>query len=151
MDWSLLCYSPYSVIQYWVARPTLDEECLALLSAPTWIPDLPLSEYLLYFIITCALEAPFYMAMRQISWQRRVAAIFILNIATHPLVTFFWPVFLDRWDFTTAGMITTAELFAPLTESLILWLGFKVPAARAFLFAFLANLVSWGLGLYVTV
>ncbi|MEQ1875028.1 MAG: hypothetical protein ABL958_00185 [Bdellovibrionia bacterium] len=151
MDWTLFCYTPYSVIQYFVARPTLHEECNMLLSAPTWLPDMPLSEYLLYLIITCGLEAPFYMSIRSLSWQKRVAAIFILNIATHPAVTFLWPVFLDKYDFTTAGMILTVETFAPVTEALILIFGFRVKPATAILVAFLANLVSWGLGLYVAV
>jgi len=151
MDWSLYCYTPYSIIQFFIKPDSLDLECRMLLEAPTWLPNVGVLEYFVLFALTCGLEAPFYMSIRSLNWSKRFRALIALNLATHPAVTFIWPHIMYGLDQNAGAYILAAETFAPVVEALLLIFVFKVGAPAAFLFAILANLVSWGFGLYLIV
>jgi hypothetical protein len=75
---------------------------------------------------------------------RRVAAVCLAQLATHPAVWFIWPLF--GWPRPTYLLV--AEAFALITEALIYRLAFeRLLWSRAFAASALANGVSVAVGL----
>ena len=145
------CYGPSRLVQYWLFREKLPLECWSTLNMEMSLPDLTLGSYLLLFSLTLLLEFGIYWAI--LRRQRKLADIAVssvcLNIATHPAVTFLFPVLAVRQQATTAVYITQAEIFAPLVEALLLYFVFSLPARTSLLASLTANLVSWGVGLAI--
>lgn len=151
MDWDRICYTPYSIFEFFLKPEAMNEACQALLGSPAWPPVMNFTEYALLFAIVCALEAPLYLNIRSLSWRMRFAALIKLNLATHPLITYAWPLLLNHYQVSTASLILSGEFFAFVTEMLLLYFGFKVSLKTAFIFSLLANLFSWSFGLYLIV
>ncbi len=80
---------------------------------------------------------------------RALALILILNLATHPLVTFVFPMFGQGLGLNMASAIVLKETFAPLVETLILRRGSNLSWSEAAALAVAANLFSWWLGAYI--
>lgn len=73
---------------------------------------------------------------------------FVLNLATHPVVFILIPIILTQFEANYLNYLVVAEIFAPLTEALILVYFYKIKFNRAFFAAIAANLFSWSVGVY---
>jgi hypothetical protein len=70
------------------------------------------------------------------SLQRRIAAVCLAQLATHPAVWFIWPLF----DWPRPTYLLVAETFALITETLIYrFVLERIPWSRAFAASALAN------------
>lgn len=107
-----------------------------------------LLDYLSLFSLTYALETPIYfLGLRKYSKLRQILFIsLVLNLATHPIVCFLFPVLADILRMNYDQYLILAEVFAPLVEFLLLRFVFKFSMQRSLLVAVAANLVSWLIG-----
>lgn len=106
-------------------------------------------EYAKILAATLALEFPLYwLFFRSMGWKKVVALTFVVNLASHPLVTFAWPLLIQKMGWSFGHFILAAELFAPIVETLIIRYGWKISWKRSILAAFVANLLSWTMGSY---
>jgi len=104
--------------------------------------------YALYFFWTCVIEAPVYaFALRTLTWRRRAAAIVGLNLATHPLVYFAFPLLALRLHWDPLRAVLAAEAFAVLVEAVLLWRMRRSGSfVAALAYSFAANLASFVFG-----
>ena len=95
------------------------------------------------FLFTQAVEVPIYLyALPRERWAILVA--FGASALTHPLVWYFFPVLFDYWEPQGFLMMAIfAEAFAVFAEAM--WLS-RFQVKHAFLWAFVANMSSVGLG-----
>jgi hypothetical protein len=104
-------------------------------------------EWILVFLLTLVLETPVVMILTRklgVSAGRRLALILFANLATHPLVWFFFPANHLNWVTQTV----LAEIWAFGAEAIFYWLVFRpITFARATLLSVAANGVSLGIGL----
>ncbi|HON52323.1 MAG TPA: hypothetical protein P5243_01655 [Bacteroidales bacterium] len=68
---------------------------------------------------------------------------FILSFATLPYVWFVFPYFIHQRFL----YISVSEMFAFVTEAILLWSIFKVPIKHSFVLSFCANICSYIIGL----
>jgi hypothetical protein len=110
-----------------------------------------LQTYLALFLITCLLEAPVYWVglHRQLSVAKTFWVIVLVNLATHPAVTWLFPRFFLQINSTNRDYLMVSEVSAILVEAFLLMIIFNVSKRRAMVVSFLANLFSWWSGLYV--
>lgn len=140
------CITPWMLVLNFFQSHTCGELYFAGLPADSFT----FVEYLPYFLKTYILEFPlYYLLLKNIKNFKQLLAInLILNIATHPMVFFGFPYLLAFFDADYRTYLVVAEIFAPLTEALVLILVYKISWARAFTVATIANLISWGIGVY---
>lgn len=147
------CFSPLSLVIAFFRPAHLDPICAAVLFEQTHPAYVRLARYLIYFSATCVLEAPFYWvasAGRQtLTTGRRVAQIIILNLATHPAVTWLFPAIFSAMNRPYRDTLFFSESFAWIVEALILRFAYKYEPARAVVASISANLFSWWAGLYL--
>ena len=105
--------------------------------------------YLTLLALTCLLESSVYwfFLFHQLTKKRILLAVLLVNLATHPLVTWGFSAFFRCWQRPNKDYLLASELFAFLLEGWILGKGFGVPLKRAAAASVSANLV----GLYVAV
>src|SRR5205085_98388 len=97
--------------------------CWRALSEPELSPVVPFFAWLMVFGLTCLLEAPFYLtALRGTGhgWGKRLIALLLPNLATHPLVYFVIPWVVSRFEGPHIVTLTVGEIFAPLAEAALL-------------------------------
>ena len=73
----------------------------------------------------------------------------LMNIATHPIVSWFFPWLMNTLQRPTSNYILLSELFAPLAEAILLRYVFKLSWRLSLLASIFANIFSWWAGLYV--
>lgn len=101
-----------------------------------WIRD-----WLAAFVLTLGIEllVAFLLLSHEPSRARRVAALLLVNLATHPIVWFVCPAL----RLPAAARFAIAELFAMATEAwafTVIWP--KLPRSKACLVALVANSAS---------
>ena len=151
------CFKPITLFTY-ALRPTLvDGRCADILGDLTLAP-LDTWTYLSAFGLTCMVEAPFYLAAFRLSnarlgkkpvpmtLRRMLMAIVTINLATHPMVVFGFPALFAAHGRPLGEAMLGGEIFAPVTEAMLLLWAFDVPSRRAWIGAVTANLCSWWLG-----
>ncbi len=145
------CFGPLSLVEYWFAPQTLRLECWSALNIEMDPTSPGAGEYLALIAITLALEFVVYFLFlkKRFVFFKVVRVNLFLNLATHPLVTFLFPLLIAKAQMSVAGYITAAEIFAPLVETILLVFLFRIPLALAAVSSFLANLTSWALGLWL--
>jgi len=143
------CYGPWRIFQYWFFPADLPMDCLVPLNSDVGAMDLGVGRYLLLFGLTFLIELPIYrLALKGLPTKKILLVTLLLNLATHPIVTFLFPWGAqDR--FTMGGYVASAEVFAPAVEAALLVFLYRVSPTRAVPGAVLANLSSWGLGLWL--
>lgn len=106
--------------------------------------------YLPYFLKTFLLELIIYWLFlrNQKSLTEILQIDFILNLATHPVVFFLMPIIVMGLNGNYLNYLVAAEVFAPLTEAIILVYFYKLSWPRALQAAITANLFSWSVGIY---
>lgn len=145
------CLAPNVLFDFYTNRQ-LELECTVLLSSSETPVSMSLLTYVSTFAWTCGLEALVYLPLllaRKNKLTRALALILILNLATHPLVTFVFPMFGQGLGLNMASAIVLKETFAPLVETLILRRGSNLSWSEAAALAVAANLFSWWLGAYI--
>ena len=108
--------------------------------------------YLQFFLLTCFLESIFYFffgKLQKLTSLKILKQIFILNLATHPIVFFIFPYFLEKAGSDIFTYIWSAEFFAFIIEALILKWYYHYPWKRAVWASGLANLFSWSVGVWL--
>lgn len=126
------CDHSFSVFQYF-----LTGECAEVFASPPADPAIGFGTYLLFFALTCLFEWP---------WYRKPLRVLFLNLLTHPLVVWGWPVLIRNLGGGYGAYVLAAEAFAPALEAWALHRIWKVPARRAVWMALGANLFSWLVG-----
>ncbi len=126
------CDHSFSVFQYF-----LKGECAEVFAPAPSDPGIGIGAYLLFFALTCLFEWP---------WYRKPVRVLFLNLLTHPLVVWGWPVLIRNLGGGYGTYVLTAEAFAPTLEAWALHRIWKVPARRAVWIALGANLFSWLVG-----
>jgi hypothetical protein len=146
------CYTPLVVIKAAFASNQLDALCLASLKNIVTRNQISLGSYLLIFAATILLESPIYFLAGKYCGQtiRRICGqILLLNLATHPIVTWIIPPLAEGWRLDGLTTVLISEIFAPIVEAILLRKVYKYTRPIAILAAILANLCSWWLGLYL--
>jgi len=145
------CVSPLSLWLSFTSSPSLRLACQVILEGTTEATHMPFQQYLVFFMLTCLMEGPIYWwaTPHILSPLRRIFVIFWVNIATHPVVTWVFPLLFSRLHRPNRETILTSELFAPVIEALMLKFQFKLPWHRALLASGVANLLSWWGGAYL--
>ena len=151
------CFQPITLLTY-VLHPThFDSVCADVLGDLTLAP-LDTWTYLSALSLTCVVEAPFYLAafclsnallgkkLAPMTLRRMLMAIVTINLATHPMVVFGFPALFAAHGRPLGEAMLGGEIFAPVTEALLLGWAFEVPWRRAWIGAVAANLCSWWLG-----
>lgn len=140
------CITPWNLI--WnLFNP---HQCSEIYELTTLTEPFSIFEYLPYFLKTFALELPiYYLFLRNLKNIPTILKInSIVNLATHPIVFYIIPLILMQLNSTYLHYLITAEIFAPLTEALILYRFYRLSPGRALIAAICANLFSWSLGVY---
>lgn len=140
---SATCYYPWNLLSY---------ECGLVLETSILRSQSSLLFYLGIFLMTCALESIFYFIfgkIQKLTTPNILQQILILNLATHPIVFFFFPYILEKAGSDIFTYIWTAELFAFVVESLILKVRYRYSWMIAILTSGLANLFSWSIGIWL--
>lgn len=125
-----------------------EHRCQFIYDSPVTNDPFALLDYLPYFLKTFLLELPIYLLLlRGLKSLRQILLInLVVNLATHPIVFFGIPLLLINGTYLQYLII--AEIFAPAVEAWLLFQIFKIRPGRAILAALLANLFSWGVGVY---
>ncbi len=108
--------------------------------------------YLQFFLLTCLFESIFYFyfgKLQKLVLPQILKQIFVLNLATHPIVFFAFPYFLEKMGSDVFTYIWTAELFAFTIEALILKFHYHYCWRKALGASGLANLFSWTVGIWL--
>lgn len=128
----------------------LQPQCLEIYNTAVASDAAGFTEYIPVFLLTCLLEFPVYFLFlwKESSITRAVLVIFLLNLATHPIVYLGMPFVFEKWDLNYLQYLLIAEVFAPFIEALLLKKVFHTTWKTAIWAALLANLFSWTLGVY---
>jgi len=144
-----MCYSPWSILKYFFYHGGLDDVCWTILQSPTTSGEGNLIAYVAVFLLTCSLEAPIYFLAAH-KWKfkphQTLHQILVLNLATHPLVYWVFPRVMEALEWRAAYMVTSAEVFAIVTEALLLKYCWKYSWRWAWGASLIANLFSWWAG-----
>ena len=102
-----------------------------------------MSTFLIFLVLTLALEAPvFFTLLRHRSWRRRIAFWLAANIYSYPAVYFFFP-YLDLPPHICQAL---AEIWAPSCEIAVGYFILPRFSRREALAVVAANLFSWAAG-----
>ena len=153
------CYSPLSLMAWLIKDSSLPQSCLSILQQPSEFPQVNGTDYIQYFVTTCALEAPIYALIFAFSGRLKnfkmnslnplFRALLFCNLATHPIVCFGIPGILEKTGGSYGLGLLIGEIFAPLTEAFILCKFFRIHPRSAILGSIFANLFSWWSGIYL--
>ena len=145
------CYSPLSLLISYLHSESMNTSCRVLLEDTTPPANLALWMYLGLFAMTCLLEAPIYWLglQRQLGVRKTIGAIFLVNLATHPAVTWIFPWIFAQTSLLTRDYLLVSEFFAIVVEAALLIRPFRISVNWAFFISCCANLFSWWTGLYV--
>ncbi len=147
------CYYPFSVIQFLLTQ-NATEICQNAYSSIVLFQDFSFLNYLKYFLITCFLESFIYLVAafyKKINFKTSFMQIFILNLATHPLVILVFPLIFQKMNGPLISYILIAELFAIYVEFLLLQYFFKYNRMTSLILSIAANLFSWTFGNWLQV
>lgn len=143
------CLTPWNFLLYLFG---FNNQCADIFLITGLTSHYTTAEYVPYFIKTFLLELPIYFLLlkTQQSKIQILKTVFILNIATHPLIFLAFPLALDLFNGNYLTYLLCAEIFAPTVEILLLKFYFKIDFKKAFAFSLFANLFSWSIGVYWT-
>ena len=119
---SSFCYTPPALLLSWINSNSPCDHILGQASEFYWTGILV---YLKYFLLTCALESPFYFfaiksrknSDHKAQLKGYVSSVFLCNFATHPIVCFLIPWLLSLVGGTYGQSLTIGEIFAPVVEA----------------------------------
>ncbi len=147
------CYNPITLLQYGMNSDSIEFTCRYVLSQKVLETPPNFLDYPLYLLLTVLLELPvyfFFLKPRAISipkfFKHVVKHVAALNLCTHPLVDFVFPVIAVKMGFSHAIYLSTAETFAVIVEAFYLNTILRQRPVVSFLVALSANLFSWGIG-----
>ena len=143
------CLGPVSVAAFLAGASSVPFDCQVMLSSVDAPQAWTIAEYAPIFAWTCLLEAPFFVgfALRKgTGWPRAVALLAAANLATHPVVTFVFPLIAESNSWPIVYSTLGKEAFAPLVETLLVRKITKAGWLASLLIAFAANLFSWWIG-----
>lgn len=144
------CLTPVTIVKASLFPSRLDPVCAFVLGLPTDRAQVSLSRYLVYFGVTCALEAPIYLAFsRGMKSGRRILQVILLNLATHPIVTWLIPLAFYQLQLPSGQCVLAGETFAVLVEAALLIRVYRYSTRKAFAASLAANLFSWWAGLWI--
>ncbi len=86
---------------------------------------------------------------RQLGMAKTLGVIVIVNLATHPVVTWTFPWIFSHSALLTRDYLLVSEAFAVLIEALLLIRIYGFQYSKALSVSFFANIFSWWAGLYI--
>jgi hypothetical protein len=143
-----ICLSPPEIASFFLNR-TQSLACIQELGTVVALSWLPLSLYWGYLLSTLLIELPFYLSFGLWYGQGATRALKLLvlaNLATHPLVCYFFPALAAvlGWRFSTGYLVS--EIFALVAEALVIRWYLLTPWWSCVALSVAANLTSWWLG-----
>lgn len=143
----LSCVTPWGLLLSLLGAYDVNSVCYEIHHSPVEPGEWSWAFYLPFFGMTLLLESPIYFfGLSALSKLKRIQAILLVNLATHPIIFYAFPEVLSRMSATYGTYLLAAEIFAPVVEALILWKGFRLPPLRAFTISIATNLISWWIG-----
>jgi hypothetical protein len=145
-----VCQTPATLVQFFFAKASLSPECLwALLVGPR-PRSTTLGEYALVYFFTCLIEFPFYwLGLRNRCGLVKIAWVtLVLNLATHPLIYFLFPLLVFRLHGGSYQSLLASEVFAPVVEAMLLYGITRLNVITVVASSVVANLCSWWIGAY---
>ena len=94
-----------------------------------------------YFLLTLLIEMPVVLLCFKKQWKQALLFGFLLNLFTWPL--------LHVFIFKTSVDINILELAVAVTEGIGYWIFLQCGWKKAFAVSFLANGLSYGIGLLI--
>ena len=145
------CVAPPAVAEFLLGLERLSVDCQLILEGAVEVNTFSLFSYLGLFFLTCVIEGPIYWlgTRRQLPLTRILFLIFFVNLLTHPLVTWVFPLLAIQIHASYGSYVIFSEIFAPLIEALALHFQFRLSWKRSFLVSIAANLGSWWLGPFI--
>ena len=147
------CYSPRGLVEYLLAPKALSAECIHLMNTVSTDVSLPdMSHYFFILCLTALLEFPFYfvlLADKHKHFRNIALTTLLCNLATHPIVYLIVPYLGKHYGISYGNMLGIAEVFAPLTEILLMTMVFKNKKKSTWALIILGNIFSWGVGIYL--
>jgi hypothetical protein len=145
----MTCFTPLNVIIGLVAPDQLDVAChFQHISKMNFIPT-PFVTYALVFLLNCALETPAYQmagwCLRRSVWTI-VGQTVAVNLTTHPVVFYVFPLCGAMWGWSSLSTIALAEALAFSVEMVLLRGVWRYAWWAAIVAATAANLTSWWVG-----
>jgi hypothetical protein len=144
------CFLPIEVINYFFHSSFFSSNCNDVLTLNAMVPKINFSLYIFIFLLTCFLESSFYLILiKNQSLKKKLLALLICNLATHPIVSFVIPWIFSKMSKTYGESLMIGELFAFIVELVLLKVLWQQKWLNSFVISFLANLFSWSLGTYL--
>lgn len=146
------CNSLWHLFVHYLFNDVENLLCQIVLDQPVSSFRISFSTYIRMFGMTNVLEWPFYalfLKQMRVSYIKSLAIVFVLNLMTHPLICFVFPLLGQRLGVTYGQYILFSEAFAPLVEGMILAVYLRQPFAKCFWVAFTCNLISWNVGVFL--
>jgi hypothetical protein len=144
------CMLPFEVINYFFQSIFFSSDCSDVLALNAMVPKINFILYLFIFLLTCFLESFFYLSLiKNICLKKKLLALLICNLATHPFVSFGIPWIFSKMSKTYGESLMIGELFAFIVELVMLQVFWQQNWLNSFVISFLANLFSWSLGTYL--
>jgi hypothetical protein len=147
-----LCFTPPNVILGFVDPAALAATCAAIQNVGASATSTALPAYMAVFAINALLEAPAYGIAGYLNKQTPstiLGQILILNIATHPIVYYLFPLFAGHAAWTLLTLAGTSEAFAIVVEAALLKIVWNFSWSAAAFASLAANLTSWWVGAYL--
>jgi hypothetical protein len=145
-----VCNSPVEIFEFFTGIGRLSSICKLELNSASETYGLSFATYLPYFAMTLLLESPFYVSfLKGRTSTSRGLALVACNVATHPIVCFVFPAVAAKYQIAYGTQLLAAEIFASITEAILLWKIWRLPVGVAFTAAIAANLFSWWVGPYL--
>jgi hypothetical protein len=142
------CLAPDTVFDFFANR-SVELDCKIMLSSVESGSAMALNEYLRVFGWTCGLEAVVYLPLlllKKNGFGRSLLVVIAANIATHPLITYVFPIVFESIGLGVASSVVMKELFAPLVETLVLRRFTNLTWLESATVSFGANFFSWWAG-----
>lgn len=143
------CLAPPALILALLSPGDLDALCRAALTSEAGRNGVAPAAYVFILALNGLLETPCYWAAgRMLGRASRTIAlqVVILDLATHPIVSFGFPYGAETQGLSLLTMLVSAEAFAFTVEAGLLRLVWGYPWPLAILASTAANLVSWQAG-----
>lgn len=140
------CFTPWAM----VANQFIEHQCHDIYAMIVSDVQFSLVEYLTVFSKTYGLELIiyFFFLRQKYNWREILKINLIINLATHPIVYFGFPLLFSKLQYNYFQYLVVAEIFAPAIEALLLKKIYHFSWKIAITAAVLANLFSWTIGVY---
>lgn len=157
---AISCYYPLTIIEGLLSTQNLSVMCSSELESSMLMHNISWLSYLFILFLTILLEYPFFLFFKFLKnkkdkiWDVRdlikssLILTIALNLATHPLVIWFFSFLSEKLSLNVLHYVAGAEAFAYLVEILLLRFVYRFSWKGSILASTLANTWSWTFGVW---